>query len=205
MSSATNAILFSPIEGRVLETGKNADHFTNNQSDLCRSKRGDIGLRPPTAIATTTAPTLSIYTTPGFLSVAGWLCPKHHIRRNVCFFLADRGKEDREGPGGTAAAAAAAAATTTKRSEREATTGTTASAFFSGFKHPLHQPPPDLPFTPCRLISRSKRRTRSFPPSTSKTKGCVGCVFTRGSFSGVSSRSFRLLSLTSHSILRVFN
>lgn len=82
----------------------------------------------------------------------------------MCASYADREKEDREGP----------RETTVAGTERERSHDRNHRlAFFSGFKHPLHQPPPDLSFTPCRLSSRSKERARArvhFPFSRRKRK-----------------------------------
>lgn len=85
-----------------------------------------------------------------FCQSRGGSCPKHHIRRNVCFLRWPRKGRSREAA----------------ETKREGSHGRNHRLAFFSFKHPLHQPPPDLSFTPCRLSSRPMERscTRSFPP-----------------------------------------
>lgn len=127
-----------------------------------------------------------------FCQSRGGSCPKHHIRRNVCLLRWPR-------KGGPREAAETKREGSHDRNHR--------LAFFS-FKHPLHQPPPDLSSIPCRLSSRSKECscTRSFPLFTSEAKGCVSDVFLPAVLSDAfQSLRFRFFSLTSCSTLRVGN
>lgn len=123
-----------------------------------------------------------------FCQSRGGSCPKHHIRRNVCLLRWPR-------KGGPREAAETKREGSHDRNHR--------LAFFS-FKHPLHQPPPDLSSIPCRLSSRSKECscTRSFPLFTSEAKGCVSDVFLPAVLSDAfQSLRFRFFSLTSCSTL----
>ncbi|XP_012542380.1 uncharacterized protein LOC105840133 [Monomorium pharaonis] len=149
----------------------------------------DIGLRPPTAMATTTA---YLYGAELFVS-RGVVLVLNITSAEMCAFHADREEEDRE--------------RRRRRSAREATTGTTASAFFSGFKHPLHQPLPDLSFTtllPPRFTPQRGTLVHTsvhFPFSRRKRKDAFRMpAFARGSSLRRLSKSplyFRFFSLTS--------
>lgn len=93
----------------------------------------------------------------------------------MCASYADREKEDREGPREAAVA----------ETKREGSHDRNHRLAFFSFKHPLHQPPPDLSFTPCRLSSRSKERswyTFISPFHVGSERMHLGCVSIRGFF-----------------------
>lgn len=66
--------------------------FTNNQSELNGSKRRDIGLRPPAAVATTTAYLYGV----GLFVSRGVVPVLNITSAEMCASYADREKEDRE-------------------------------------------------------------------------------------------------------------
>ncbi|XP_018340182.1 PREDICTED: uncharacterized protein LOC108747289 [Trachymyrmex septentrionalis] len=103
--------------------------------------QSDISLRPPTAVAATTA---YLYDAGLFVS-RGVVLVLNITSAEMCASYADREKEAREGPREVA------------KTKREGSYDRNHRfAFFSGFKHPLHQPLPDFSFTPCRLSLRHK-------------------------------------------------
>lgn len=119
------------------------------------------------------------------MSVAGWLCPKHHIRRNVWFLLADREKEDREGPrDGGGGGDDGDETRGMPRQEPPLRLSSAASNIRCTSRHQISRLPP-------AASARAQRDARVHFPFL-RRKGCVGCVFIRGPFSDVS-RSFRTI------------
>jgi len=125
--------------GSVLQIWKLIAHrFTNNP---CYMGQSDISLRPPTAVAATTA---YLYDAELFVS-RGVVLILNITSAEMCASYTDREKEAREGLREAA------------KTKREGSYDRNHRfAFFNGFKHPLHQPLPDFSFTPCRLSLRHK-------------------------------------------------
>lgn len=136
------------------------------KSDLCRSK------------ATTTATSPSIYTGCWRLFVSRGVVPSvlNITSAEMCFLrgalpLTGRRRRRR-------------ASRWTGRRREESHNRNHRPAFLGSFKHPLHQPLPDLSAYPLPpQLALKGTLARSFPLSTLETKGCVGCVFTRGPLS----------------------
>lgn len=113
-----------------------------------------------------------LYRALGFLSVTGWfsLCSnKHHIRQNVLptrCVTADREEESLARDRKAAAARGKPQQEPPPRFLQQLQTSAAPAAARS-----LSLPP--------AASARAQKGTRSFPLSTSETKGCIGYVFTR--------------------------
>lgn len=169
----------------LLQTGKRSLVVSQiiNPSYVGQSARY-IGLRPPTAVATTTAYLYGI----GLFVSRGVVPVLNITSAEMCVppTLTEKGglARDRE--------------RRRRRSAREATTGTTASLSSASNIRctSRYQASGLLPATSVRA-SKERSCTHSFPLSTSETKGCVSDAFLSAVLSDVS-QSLRFVSGSSH-------